>query len=54
MLIGTLLTGAPALRADAKKPDGTVTIDDTQFGFIIGGSTGGGTLTYKGKEHPLM
>jgi hypothetical protein len=30
---------------------GTVTIDETQFGFIIGGSVGGGVLTYKGKSH---
>jgi hypothetical protein len=32
-------------------PDGTVTIDETQFAFIIGGSVGGGKLTYKGQVH---
>jgi hypothetical protein len=52
-LAATLVAGGLALAADAKKPDGTVTIDETQFGFIVGGSTGGGTLTFKGKEHPF-
>jgi len=53
MLATALLAGALALAADAKKPDGTVTIDETQFGFIVGGSSGGGTLNYQGKEYPF-
>ncbi len=44
------LTGAADAQT-AKKPSGTVTIDETQFGFIIGGSVGGGQLTYQGKKH---
>lgn len=42
-----------ALAGDAKQPSGTVTIDETQFGFIVGGSTGGGTLTVNGKDYPF-
>jgi len=45
------LVSGLAIAADAKKPDGSVTIDETQFAFIIGGSVGGGKLTYKGKVH---
>jgi hypothetical protein len=49
LLASALLVGGLALAADAKKPSGTVAINETQFGFIIGGSTGGGTLKFKGK-----
>ncbi|HPF57913.1 MAG TPA: DUF1134 domain-containing protein [Candidatus Competibacteraceae bacterium] len=51
MLSTLLLAGGLALAADAKKPSGTVTIDETQFAFIVGGSVGGGSLTFHGKEH---
>jgi hypothetical protein len=50
-LIAAFFAGGLALAADAKKPDGTVKIDSTQFALVVGGSTGGGTLTYKGKDH---
>ena len=44
LLTAALLMGSLALAADAvKKPSGTVTIDETQFGFIVGGSSGGGS-----------
>jgi hypothetical protein len=53
-LLGAVLSvGALAQAAEDKKPDGTVTIDETQFGLIVGGSTGGGVLTYRGKQHPF-
>jgi hypothetical protein len=40
--------------ADApKKPSGTVSINETQFALIVGGSTGGGVLTYQGKKYPF-
>lgn len=42
---------ADAAKAEARKPDGTVTIDETQFAFIIGGSTGGGKLNFQGKTY---
>lgn len=54
VLLTALLVSTIALAADAeKKPSGRVTIDETQFAFIIGGSTGGGVLTFNGKEHPF-
>ncbi len=53
LLAATLLAGGMALAADAKKPSGTVTIDETQFAFILGGSAGGGVLTFQGKQHPF-
>jgi hypothetical protein len=37
--------------ADMKTPSGTVTIDETQFGFLLGGSLGGGNLMFHGKTH---
>jgi hypothetical protein len=52
-LAATLLAGNLVLAADAKEPVGTVTINETQLGFIVGGSTGGGTLTFKGKHYPF-
>ncbi|MDS4021638.1 MAG: DUF1134 domain-containing protein [Candidatus Competibacter sp.] len=53
LLATTLLAGGLALAADLKKPSGRVTINETQFGLIIGGSTGGGTLKFKGKTYPF-
>jgi hypothetical protein len=51
-LAATLLAGSLALAADEKKvPSGTVSIDETQFAFIIGGSVGGGKLTFQGKTY---
>ena len=50
-LAAAFFAGGLALAADAKKPDGTVSIDSTQFALVLGGSTGGGTLTYQGKTH---
>ncbi|MFZ4062021.1 MAG: EipA family protein [Polynucleobacter sp.] len=50
--LGILSLGAVA--ADApKKPSGTVSINETQFALIVGGSTGGGVLTYQGKKYPF-
>ena len=37
--------------AAAKTPDAQITIDETQFGFIIGGSVGDGVLNMNGKKH---
>jgi len=52
-LAATLLASSLAMAADDKKkvPDGTVTIDETQFAFIIGGSVGGGKLSFQGKDY---
>ena len=51
-LATTLMMGSLALAADTPKVvSGKVEIDETQFGLIVGGSTGGGTLIYNGKKH---
>jgi len=50
--LGIFSFGAGA--ADAPKaPSGTVSISETQFALIVGGSTGGGVLTYQGKKYPF-
>ena len=46
-----LLASSLALAAEPKKADATVTIDETQFAVIVGGSVGGGKLTYQGNVH---
>jgi hypothetical protein len=57
MLLGSNLAfaadaaAADAAKAEAPKADGTVTIDETQFAFILGGSVGGGKLTFQGKTY---
>ena len=53
LLATTMLVGSLALAADAKKPSGTVAIDETQFAFILGGSVGGGKLMFEGQEYPF-
>jgi len=53
LLATTLLVNGLVLAADAKRPSGRVTINETQFAFILGGSTGGGTLTFQGKRYPF-
>ncbi len=46
-----LLSGGVVSAQTALAPSGTVVINETQFGFIIGGSVGGGELTFAGKTH---
>ncbi|QQS53631.1 MAG: DUF1134 domain-containing protein [Candidatus Competibacteraceae bacterium] len=53
LLATTLLMGSLALAADAKKPSGTVAIDETQFAFILGGSVGGGQLMFEDQKYPF-
>jgi len=53
MLAAALLATGVALAADAKKPVGTVTIEEKQIGLILGGSKGTGTLTFEGKQYPF-
>lgn len=50
-LSATLLTAGLALADEAKAPDGKVTISQTDFALILGGSVGGGKLTFKGKDY---
>ncbi|MBK8964348.1 MAG: DUF1134 domain-containing protein [Candidatus Competibacteraceae bacterium] len=54
VLVATVLASGLALAADtAKKPSGKVTVDETQFGLILGGSVGEGNLTFEGKRYPF-
>jgi hypothetical protein len=45
-----MLTGGLSIAAD-EEPSGTVTIKETEVGFIIGGDWGHGTLNYEGASH---
>lgn len=53
LLTTTLLVSGLALAAGAKQPVGKVTIAERQFGLLLGGSTGSGTLTFQGKKYPF-
>lgn len=35
------------------RPSGTVVIDQTQVALLVSGSSGGGTLTFKGRKYPF-
>jgi hypothetical protein len=48
MLLPFLLVANAAMSED-KTPSGTVTIDETQIMWMVGGSIGGGTFNYQGK-----
>lgn len=53
-LTACVMAASTVAMADApKKPVGEVSVDETQFGFIIGGSMGGGVLTFEGKKYPF-
>ena len=47
--IASFLT--PNVSNAKQEPVGSIKIDDTQLGFIVGGSWGGGVLTYKGVDY---
>jgi len=51
MVIAFIFLVAPILSAQEKIPSGTIKIDETQLGFIIGGDIGKGTLTYQGVDY---
>jgi len=54
LILGLAIFSFGVSAADApKKPSGTVSINETQFALIIGGSTGGGVLTYQGNQYPF-
>jgi len=53
VLAAAVLIGGLALAGDAKHPVGKVSIEEKEFGLIIGGSKGGGTLSFHGKEYPF-
>ena len=51
LITAALLVSGLALAEDAKQPVGKVSIEEEQFGLILGGSKGSGSLTFEGKEH---
>ncbi len=52
MGLALLASGATlAEKTPAKQPSGTVSIDETQIAFIVGGSFGKGQLTFRGQTH---
>ena len=53
LLATSLLMGGVALTAEVKQPVGKVSIQEKQFGLILGGSTGSGMLTFHGKKYPF-
>jgi hypothetical protein len=53
VLTTVLLASGLVLATDAKQPVGTVSLEEKQFGLILGGSEGSGTLTFEGKEYPF-
>jgi len=53
LLAAALLASGLVLAAEAKQPVGKVSIEEEQFGLILGGSIGSGSLTFEGKEHPF-
>lgn len=52
LLAAMLLMGGLVLAAE-KQPVGQVSIEAEQFGLLLGGSSGSGTLTFHGKEYPF-
>lgn len=52
LLITAVFMAGQAL-AEGKKPVGQVSIEEKEFGLILGGSMGSGTLTFQGQEHPF-
>jgi hypothetical protein len=53
LLATSLLMGGLAVAADIDKPVGKVSLAERQFGLVLGGSTGSGTLAFKGKKYPF-
>ena len=51
--VALVLAGASAAVLAQPQPDATIAFDIFKAGFIVGGSGGSGTLTYKGQSYPL-
>nr|WP_295659498.1 hypothetical protein [Polymorphobacter sp.] len=52
-VVGLILLTAAAGQPDPRLPSATVTIDETQFGFLLSGNVGGGTLQFGDKFYPF-
>jgi hypothetical protein len=56
LLVAALYAGPASNGRAADKPlrpSGTVVIDQTQVAFLVSGSSGGGTLRFKGRSYPF-
>jgi hypothetical protein len=51
LLIWPFLVAANAAMAEEKTPSGTITIDETQVMWIVGGDIGGGTLEFHDQSY---
>lgn len=51
--LALVFAGGSAVVLAQPKPDARIAFDIFKAGFIVGGSGGKGTLTYKGKSYPL-
>lgn len=51
-ILAATALAAPAVAADLVRA-GTITINEAQFGFLVGGSTGGGVLRFHGRSYPF-
>jgi hypothetical protein len=49
--LAAALAFASPIAAETLHHSGTISIDETQFGFLIGGNTGGGKLHFKGHTY---
>ncbi|AWB33820.1 DUF1134 domain-containing protein [Orrella marina] len=54
LIASAMAFSSAAIAEQKKQPVAQVSIEETQFGLIIGGSVGGGKLTYEGKEYPFQ
>jgi hypothetical protein len=52
-VVGVVLLTAAAGQPDMRLPSATMTIDETQFGFLLGGNVGGGSLQFGDKFYPF-
>jgi len=53
LAVSLLVSGGLAVAASPDKPVGKVVISEKQFGLLLGGSSGSGTLTFKGRRYPF-
>jgi hypothetical protein len=49
----SLLLAAPAMAEESKKPSGTIVFSGGSVAAGVGYSWGSGTLSYKGRKHPI-
>ena len=52
-MVGVVLLTAAAGQPDPRLPSATLSINETQFGFLLGGNVGGGSLQFGDKFYPF-